>query len=250
MKTIGNLWREQFRGWRASEIIWLAFCIIAIVALSLYWRDSGWGLTAAVTGMLYTVLAGKGKLACFVFGLINTPIYAAIAFKAGYYGDLALNVYYFIMMFPGILAWRNHQSRSSEAGIMRTRLSAHSRIRLAFACIAGTAALWGILHLLNGSRPFCDAVTNALSIAAMLLTVRRAIEEWVLWITVDAVEVFMWWRAWCAGEGSVSVLLMWLLFLVNGIYLLSLWIRVDAANIESPERTLPDGENGAGRPLL
>jgi hypothetical protein len=56
----------------------------------------------------------------------------------------------------------------------------------------------------------------------------RAIEEWILWIIVDAVEVFMWWRAWCAGEGSISVLLMWLLFLANGIYLLSLWMRVDA----------------------
>jgi hypothetical protein len=37
----------------------------------------------------------------------------------------------------------------------------------------------------------------------------------------------MWWKAWCAGEGSVSVLLMWLLFLANGIYLLSLWMRME-----------------------
>ena len=83
----------------------------------------------------------------------------------------------------------------------------------------------GHTYLINGNRPFCDALTNVLSIAAMLLTVRRAIEEWVLWIIVNAVEVFMWWNAWCAGEGSISVLLMWLLFLANGIYLLSLWMR-------------------------
>ena len=36
-----------------------------------------------------------------------------------------------------------------------------------------------------------------------------------------------WWKAWRAGEGSVSVLLMWLLFLANGIYLLSLWMRME-----------------------
>jgi nicotinamide mononucleotide transporter len=71
----------------------------------------------------------------------------------------------------------------------------------------------------------------------MILTVRRAIEEWVLWIIVDAVEVFMWWRAWNAGEGSVSVLLMWLLFLANGIYLLSLWMRVASRQHHHGERT-------------
>jgi hypothetical protein len=49
----------------------------------------------------------------------------------------------------------------------------------------------------------------------------------VLWIVVNAVEVFMWWNAWRAGEGSISVLLMWLLFLANGIYLLSLWMRME-----------------------
>ena len=226
--TFRTLLAEQFRGWHATEIAWLAFSVSSILALSIHWGDTALGMIAAVTGMTYTVLAGKGKLACFIFGIVNTPLYAYIAYKAGYYGDLSLNIYYFVMMFPGLVAWRRNQADTSDAGIIRTRLSSRSRIRLAAACIAGILALWTVLHLLHGTRPFCDSITNVLSIAAMLLTVRRAIEEWILWIIVDAVEVFMWWRAWCVGEGSISVLLMWLLFLANGIYLLSLWMRVEA----------------------
>ena len=68
------------------------------------------------------------------------------------------------------------------------------------------------------------------SIAAMILTVRRSIEEWIFWIVVNAVEVFMWVREWIAGNGNISVLLMWLLFLANGIYLLSLWLRIERKN--------------------
>ena len=226
--TYRTLLAEQFRGWRATEIAWLAFSVSSILALSAHWGDTALGMTAAVTGMMYTVLAGKGKLACFIFGFVNTPLYAYMAYTAGYYGDLSLNIYYFAMMFPGFVAWRRNQADTSYAGIVRTRLSPKSRIRLAAACLAGILALWAILHILEGTRPFCDSATNVLSIAAMLLTVRRAIEEWILWIVVDAIEVFMWWRAWCAGEGSISVLLMWLLFLANGIYLLSLWVRADA----------------------
>jgi nicotinamide mononucleotide transporter len=228
LSAIGRFISEQFCGWRITEFLWLLFSLSSIISLSIYWDDTILGIIAASTGMLYTILAGKGKPACFLFGLINTPIYAYIAFKAGYFGDFSLNVYYFIMMFPGLAVWLRNRSQSSEEGIVRTKLPAKGRFLLCALCIVGILALWGILNLVNGNRPFCDSVTNILSIAAMLLTVRRAIEEWVLWIIVDAVEVFMWWRAWCTGEGSISVLLMWLLFLANGIYLLSLWMRVDA----------------------
>lgn len=227
MNTFIRFLIEQFRGWRTTEVLWLAFSISSIIALSVHWGDTAIGMTAAVTGMMYTVLAGKGKPSCFLFGLVNTPLYAWIAFNAGYYGDLSLNIYYFIMMFPGLAAWLRHRSSVAETGIVRTRLSNKGRLQLFAMCIIGILVLWGILYLINGNRPFCDAVTNILSIAAMLLTVRRAIEEWILWIVVNAVEVFMWWKAWCAGEGSISVLLMWLLFLANGIYLLSLWMRIE-----------------------
>lgn len=226
--SVKTIFAEQFRGWRATEIAWLALSVSSIVALSVHWGDTALGTTAAVTGMMYTILAGKGKLACFFFGAINTPLYAAIAFKSGYYGDFALNIYYFAMMFPGIAAWGSNQSAAIGEGIVRTRLSPKNRVLLAASCAAGTLALWALLHILGGARALCDSVTNILSVAAMFLTVRRAIEEWVLWIAVDAIEVFMWWRAWCDGSGEISILLMWLLFLANGIYLLSLWKRAEA----------------------
>jgi nicotinamide riboside transporter PnuC len=61
----------------------------------------------------------------------------------------------------------------------------------------------------------------------MILTVRRAIEQWILWIAVDAIEVFMWYKTYSEEGSLISILLMWLLFLANGIYLLSLWIRIE-----------------------
>ena len=229
MKTnLKGLFIEQFMAWRPSEVAWLVFCVASIVALSLSWGDTALGITAAVTGMMYTILAGKGKILCFVFGLVNTPLYAYISYANGYYGDFTLNVYYFVMMFPGLVFWGRNQAKTAEEGIVRTRLSAKARLKMIAGCVAAIVALWLILRLAGGNRPLCDAVTNVLSIAAMLLTVRRAIEEWIMWIIVDAVEVFMWAKAWFADGGTISILLMWLLFLANGIYLLSLWLRIES----------------------
>lgn len=221
---------DQFIGWRTQEVLWLIFSISSITALSIYWGDSALGIVAATTGMAYTILAGKGKVSCFIFGLINTPLYAFLAFKSGYYGDLTLNTYYFAMMFPGLVQWLKHRSTDAEEGIRRTKLTSRGRLILAALCVGAILPTWAILRACGGAQPLCDSVTNVLSIAAMILTVRRAIEEWALWILVNAVEVFMWYKAWSLGQGSVSILLMWLLFLANGIYLLYLWLRIEKRN--------------------
>lgn len=229
-----RLFIEQLKGWRPQEAAWLAFSVSAITSLSVYWGDGTPGIIAATTGMVYTVLAGKGKPSCFLFGLVNTPIYAYLAFSSGYYGDFSLNVFYFIMMFAGLASWLKNTSSDPEEGVKRTRLSLKGRFILTFLCIAAVLPLWGVLSVFDGSRPFCDSVTNVLSVAAMILTIRRAIEEWILWIAVNAVEVFMWYRVWTEGSGHVSILLMWLLFLVNGIYLFSLWMRIERKSAKSP----------------
>lgn len=220
-----RLLREQFAGWRAGEVAWLCFCLSAVTALSLHWGDGACGITAALTGMLYTVLAGKGKISCFLFGLVNTPLYAFLAFRQGYYGDMALNLYYFAMMFPGFVGWWRHRAATDEEGVVRTRLRTKDRRLLAGIVCVATLALWAVLTAVGGTRPLCDALTNVLSVAAMFLTVRRAVEQWVLWIAVNAVEVFMWWTVWSVSGQSVSILLMWLLFLANGVYLLTCWLR-------------------------
>ncbi|MBO5643415.1 MAG: nicotinamide mononucleotide transporter [Kiritimatiellae bacterium] len=225
---------EQFIGWRTQEILWLVFSIFSITALSIYWDDTPLGIIAATTGMAYTILAGKGKISCFIFGLINTPLYAYLAFKSGYYGDLTLNAYYFIMMFPGLFHWLKNRSQDPEEGIKRTKLSNRGRLILAALCIGAIIPTWAILKVCGGAQPLCDSATNILSIAAMILTVRRAIEEWALWILVNAIEVFMWYKAWLIGQGNVSILLMWLLFLANGVYLLCLWLRIEKRNNLKP----------------
>lgn len=208
--------------------IWAGLSVVAIGVVSLASWDasdvfhSALALIAAVTGMMYTMLAGRGRISCYVFGFINAPLYAYLSYRWGYYGDMALNIYYFVMMFPGLVCWKRNMSTDVQTkGIVRTQLCLRERLVWGGVILLCTVVLWQVLRLIGGSRPFCDALTNVLSVAAMVLTVKRCIEQWVMWITVDAVEVFMWWHT---GETSMALLAMWVLFLVDGIYLFWLWI--------------------------
>jgi hypothetical protein len=57
---------SQIAGWRKSEGLWLLFCLSAVSFLSAAVGETFLGFLAALSGMLYTLLAGKGKRACFL----------------------------------------------------------------------------------------------------------------------------------------------------------------------------------------
>jgi nicotinamide mononucleotide transporter len=211
------------QGWSVFELLWGGFCISSIAALSLWWGESALAFSAAVTGMIYTLLAGKAKVSCFFFGMVNAPLYAFLSWREGYYGDMALNIYYFAMMFSGLAAWRRNLESGETGTAVRRSLGFRGRVMWAAGLLAATVPLWAVLSICGGRDPLSDALTNVFSVAAMVLTVKRCVEQWILWIAVDLVEVFMWWRVWAESGNSVSVLLMWLLFFVNGLYLWRLW---------------------------
>lgn len=224
MRKVKDFVCGELSGWKADEIAWMVFCLASITGLSLWWQEPPTMIVAAVSGMMYTLLAGKGKASCYLFGLVNAPLYMYASWQEQYYGDVALNGFYLLMMLPGFMAWqRNRHAGNPGAGVKKTALSAMERWLWLGGMTLATFVLGVLLMALDGAYPLCDAATNVLSIAAMILTVKRCVEQWPLWIAVDLIEVFMWYKV--DGDGEVSLLLMWLLFLANGCILGWRWCR-------------------------
>ena len=48
-------------------------------------------------------------------------------------------------------------------------------------------------------------------------------EQWILWIIVDVVTVIMWLIALINGTGSIAVLLMWCIYLINAVIMYVKW---------------------------
>lgn len=208
--------------------LWAGFSVLAIAGISLTWWDandalhSSLALIAAVTGVMYTMLAGRGWIACYAFGLVNAPLYAYLSWYWGYYGDMTLNLYYFVMMIPGIVCWRKNRDADEKGEIIRTRLPGRERWVWTAALAVSALLLWWLLKTIGGSRPLCDSLTNVLSVAAMVLTVKRCVEQWVMWLAVDAIEVFMWWQT---DDTSLAILAMWAVFLIDGTYSFLIWVE-------------------------
>lgn len=193
------------------------------------------GSLAAVAGVLCVVLVAKGSIWNYLFGLVNVSMYAYISYKAGLYGDAALNaLYYLPMQFIGWWQWRKRGAAVSEsqAGndgvqVKARRLNLLQRILLTAGCVAAVILVGYVLRYFGDPQPFKDSTTTVLSIVAQALMALVFMEQWVLWIITNIVSVAMWCVCVSRGEPHAAVMvIMWAFYLLNSINGLRVWLRL------------------------
>lgn len=217
--------KNELTGWKTWEIFWLAAASLTITSLSIYWGDHIPGITMALTGVVCVILTGKGKMSCYLFGLVNTVLYAWIAFGAKYYGEVMLNACYYVpMQLVGWLMWGRHMdTRTGE--VEKRRLTFSKQLILLAVSVVSIFGYGLILKALGGNLPYIDSMSTCLSVLAMILSVRRLMEQWVLWIVVDVVTVIMWFINYRNGGTDIATLLMWAVYLLNAIFMFIKWYK-------------------------
>ncbi len=220
-----SFFKNEISGWKISEVLWLLLVCAVICGLSVYWGDSPMGIVSAVTGIIYVILTGKGKLSAYIFGLVNCVLYSIISFKARLLGETLLNTLYYIpMMFVGFFMWKSNMDSETHE-VKKRRMTARGRLWLAFAISASTAAFGLALKMMGDVMPFVDSFTTVSSVIAMIVSVGRYSEQWWTWLGVNSFSVYMWWVNFSSGTDNAATLLMWAVYLINGIFILIKWER-------------------------
>ncbi|HCV15760.1 MAG TPA: nicotinamide riboside transporter PnuC, partial [Rikenellaceae bacterium] len=186
------------------------------------------GSLAGVTGVICVVLVARGNILNYIFGVVNVSLYAFISYKAGLYGDAALNaLYYFPMQFIGWYSWIKRREEAESVTVVARRMVTRERVYLALTSILLTALVAWILYLFNDPQPVKDSATSVLSVIAMFLMVRRFMEQWTLWVAVNIISIVMWSIALIKGEShSALMVIMWVFYLANSINGWVTWVRL------------------------
>ena len=217
--------KSELTGWKAFYVIWFLVATAVILGLSIYWKDTWISLVAAVTGTWCVILTGKGKRSSFIFGLINVIFYAIVAFEAKYYGEVMLNLlYYFPMNFVGWFVWKKHMDEQ-KGEVIKVRLPLKKSM-IVYGVTAAAIFIYGyILERLGGNLPYVDSMSTVISVVAQVLSIKRLMEQWVLWIVVDVVTVIMWAVHFAQGGETVATLAMWAVYLMNAVIMFIRWYK-------------------------
>lgn len=216
--------KKELQGWKNFEIVGLiiVFSIILINATVL--NDNPAAIINAICGILYTIIAGKGKISCYFFGLLGSGCYIFLSFKNALWGNMLLYLCYYIpMQIVGIFKWKQHLKTESKE-IVKIKLNLKEQIIISIIGLIGCIITILILHYLNDKSPIIDGITTFLSILGMYLTVRRAIEQWIVWMVVNGLSFIMWLDLVVfSGTKAYSTVLMWGVYFILAIYFYIEW---------------------------
>lgn len=148
-------------------------------------------ISAALLVVINVVLVARRSVWNYAFAIAGVALYAWIFFHAKLYSDMLLQGFFLIVNLYGWLHW----SRGiAEAGEVRVgRLTVAARAGWLGAILAATLVWGGLMHLsTDASYPFVDAGVAMASVAAQILLSRQKLENWMLWIAVDAVAIWLY----------------------------------------------------------
>lgn len=220
---ITEITKKELQGWKLYESVGLFAVIFFILTNAYLLKDSPVAVCSAICGILYTIIAGKGKISCYFFGLAGSGCYIWLSFKNALWGNMLLYLCYYIpMQVLGIFKWKTHLEEKSKE-IIKTKLDAVERIKLALVGILGCALTIFLLYFTGDKSPIIDGITTFLSIIGMYLTVRRCIEQWVIWMIVNGLSFIMWANLVVNGTKAYSTVVMWGVYFILAVYFYFVW---------------------------
>ena len=153
-------------------------------------------IIGTLVGLIYLWLEYKASIWLWVANVIMPAIYVIIYYQAGLYADFGINIYYLIISFYGIFWWwkgrkassSNHQQeKAEELPITHTPTQMWGRLSIVSIALILLIAFI-LIQYTDSTVPWLDSLTTALSIVAMWMLARKYVEQWLVWIVVDAVS--------------------------------------------------------------
>lgn len=157
--------------------------------LAAHWLD----LTTTLLGLAYILLEYRASRLMWVVGLAMQVLGVVLYYEKGLYADCGMEFYYIAMTVYGFLAWRSAQTKGApDAPTRRERPVTRIPLRTAAVWSLLTLALWALIWWILATKtdstvPVADSFTTALSMAGMWALARKYLEQWFIWIAVDAV---------------------------------------------------------------
>lgn len=208
----------RIKGWNTYELCWLFIFIAIGTYLSVIWKSNLFGLSVFISGVLCVVLAAKGSIWTYIFGMYNTFGYAYISYTNGLFGEMGLNLFFFAPTnIIGIFMWKN---KLQENIVIMRELANKYKAIIGLVCIIGIIITGFLLSLIKGQNtPYIDATTNTLSIIATFLMMWRYKEQWILYIVLNIFTIIMWSIRMANGSPeALLMIVMWSSYLVNAFY--------------------------------
>jgi nicotinamide mononucleotide transporter len=161
-----------------------------------------------VAGAAYAVLAARRNRLCWIAGAIGAALLALLSALQALPMQAALNVFYVGMSVYGWLNW----TRASTEGSLPVGWwpwQGHLVAAAVLVTLSFFTAHW-LAERTEAEWPLLDSLATWFSLFATWLAARARIENWIYWIVIDGVLVYLYYMQglpWIAAQFVVLVVI-------------------------------------------
>ncbi|MCT3310638.1 nicotinamide riboside transporter PnuC [Lactiplantibacillus pentosus] len=168
----------------------------------------------------------------YSWGIIACAAWLTTAITNRLIGDIAAQSFYLVMQFVGITVWHRKMAAQADSSELTGRkLSKLAGLSWFILAVLVYAIVLHFSKQLNGNQIYLDATLLPLGIVGSVLMVNGYRSQWVAWITLDVINVIIWFNQLRGfSPAAASMLALQLVMLANAIYGAYLWFFGQSAH--------------------
>ena len=174
---------------------------------------------AVILAIAYLLFAIKENSLCWYCAFFSTAIYVWIFGDVSLYMESALNIYYMAMAVYGWYQWQRGGEHQTGLNISRWSLARHI---MAIGIILIATVISGYLLAANTDArlPYLDSFTTWASVVTTVMVARKIIENWLYWVVIDFVSIFLY-----LDRGLYQTAGLFVLYIVLAVVGYIIWIK-------------------------
>lgn len=183
-------------------------------------------LIAFVFGITSVIMAKKENILVFPTGIVSTVITIYLLFKAQYFGDMTVNIYYSVMSIYGWVVWTKNKNQPTLPISKTTTKEKYIGFILFIFTMTITYYVYQFFDYDMKIPNYIDIFTSGIFFTAMWLMAIKKIENWILWIIGDIIAIPLF-----AYRGLGMLALQYLIFTILAILAFYQWKKILNKNV-------------------
>ncbi len=220
--------KQMIKYFSAGELI-LWFSSIAFITGSflIFDRENFLTLLASLVGITSLIFCAKGNPIGQVMIIIFSIIYGMISYRLAYYGEMLT---YLGMTAPmavvSLISWVRHPYRGKKSEVEVRFIEAKDIVVMTILSAGVTAVFYFLLKFFNTANLIASTISITTSFAAVYLTFKRSEYYAIAYALNDIVLIALWGMAAFEDTGYISVVVCFVVFLINDIYGFCNWRKM------------------------
>lgn len=214
---------------KTELLLWTVSVVFIVTSFFVFDRVNYVTLIASVIGVTSLIFNAKGNPIGQILIIIFGIIYGAISFTFAYYGEM---ITYLGMTAPmalfSLIAWLKNPFKGNRAEVAVNTLRSKEIAFMLFLTAMVTVVFYFVLDFFHTSNLIPSTISVSTSFAAAYLTLRRSPYFALAYALNDVVLIVLWILAATRDISYLSVIICFIVFLVNDIYGFINWKRLRA----------------------